>query len=166
MSENLLILGAGQYGMLVREVAQSTGRFENISFLDDAGTVAIGRIDAYEDFVSDYKYAFVAIGNSKVRSELISKLESAGYELAVIVSPYAHVSPSATIGGGSIVEPMAVVNTEAVLGKGSLVCAGAVVNHNALVGDCCQIDCNATISPRANVPQGIKINSGSVWEKC
>ena len=162
MPENLLILGAGQYGMLVREAALSTGRFGKIDFLDDVSAMAIGAIDAYRDFASDYKYAFVAIGNCKVRSELLENLEKSGYELAVIVSPHAYVSPSAKIGGGSIVEPMAVVNTEAVLGKGSLVCAGAVINHNAVVGDCCQIDCNATVAARCKVPAGMKVDSGCV----
>lgn len=162
MKDNLLILGAGQYGMLVCEVALSTGRFEKIDFLDDAADIAIGKIDAYRNFVPDYKYAFVAIGNSCVREELLQKLEAAGYELAIIVSPYAYVSPSATIDGGSIVEPMAVVNTGAILGVGSLICAGAVVNHNAVIGNCCQIDCNATVSARSIVQSGIKIESGKI----
>lgn len=164
MSDNLLILGAGQYGMLVREVAMSTGRFENIDFLDDASDIAIGSIDTYEKFKDEYKCAFVAIGNSSVRSELLHKLDNAGYELAVIISPNAYVSPSAAIGGGSIVEPMAVVNTGAVLGTGCLVCAGAVVNHNAAVGDCCQIDCNATVSARSSVPGGTKVDSGCIYK--
>ena len=164
MSENLLILGAGQYGMLVREVAMSTGKFDNIAFLDDESSIAVGRIDDYKDFVSKCRYAFVAIGNSAVRSKLLSMLESAGFELAVIVSPFAYVSASAQIGGGSIVEPMAVVNTGVTLGKGSLVCAGAVVNHNAVVEDCCQIDCNAVVSARGNVPAGTKVESGCVYK--
>ncbi len=164
MSDNLLILGAGQYGMLVREVASSTGRFNRIDFLDDANDIAVGRIDAYGDFVAEYKYAFVAIGNSAVRSSLLSKLESAGFELAVIVSPFAYVSPSAQVGDGSIIEPMAVVNTEVVLGNGSLVCAGAVVNHNAVVGDYCQIDCNGVVSARSCVPAGTKVESGCVYK--
>lgn len=162
MQDNLLILGAGQYGILVREVAIATGRYEKIDLLDDVSPMAIGAIDTYGDFLSEYRYAFVAIGNSKMRSELLSKLENAGYELPVIISPQAYVSPSAIIGGGSIVEPMAVVNTEAVLGRGCLMCAGAVVNHNAVVEDCCQIDCNATVSARAIVPVGAKIESGCV----
>ena len=162
MPENLLILGAGQYGMVVREVAIATGEYEKIDFLDDVNPIAIGAIDTYGDFMSEYRYAFVAIGNSKVRSELLSKLENTGYELPVIISPKAYVSYSATIGGGSIVEPMAVVNTGATIGRGCLICAGAVVNHNAVVEDCCQIDCNATVSARANVSTETKVQSGEI----
>ncbi len=34
-SKNLLILGAGQYGQIAKEIAESMGCFEKISFLDD-----------------------------------------------------------------------------------------------------------------------------------
>ena len=162
MPKNLLILGAGQYGMLVREVAIATGEYEKIDFLDDVNPMAIGAIDAYGDFLPEYRYAFVAIGNSKVRSELLSKLENTGYELPFIISPKAYVSPSATIGVGSIVEPMAVVNTGAAIGRGCFICAGAVVNHNAVVEDYCQIDCNATVSARAIVSTETKVQSGEI----
>ncbi|MBR1677729.1 MAG: acetyltransferase, partial [Clostridia bacterium] len=35
MNRNLLILGAGQYGTVVKEIAKSMECFEKIDFLDD-----------------------------------------------------------------------------------------------------------------------------------
>ena len=35
MNKNLLILGAGQYGQVAKEIAEDIGYFEKISFLDD-----------------------------------------------------------------------------------------------------------------------------------
>jgi len=48
MNRNLLIIGAGIYGMVAKEIAESTNRFERIDFVDDSakitpdGTAVIG----------------------------------------------------------------------------------------------------------------------------
>ena len=77
MNKNLLIVGAGQYGMLAREIAESLGEFYKIDFLDDNNSVAIGKIVEYMDFASEYAFAFVAIGNCDLRLSLIEKLQKA-----------------------------------------------------------------------------------------
>lgn len=53
---NLLILGAGQYGMVAREIVESMDCFDSISFLDDNNPIVIGKIHEYEDFFDNYKY--------------------------------------------------------------------------------------------------------------
>lgn len=96
-NKNLLILGAGQYGQVAKEIAEETGYFDKIAFLDDNSEQAIGKIDEYEDFVSEYSYVVVAIGNAELRLDYIQKLEEACYRVAVLVSPRAYISKSAPI---------------------------------------------------------------------
>ena len=67
INKNLLILCAGQYGQVAKEVAESMGCFEKIAFLDDNNENAIGKLADYEKFVTDYSSAFVAIGNADLR---------------------------------------------------------------------------------------------------
>lgn len=163
--KNLLILGAGQYGRVAEETAASTGKFDKIAFLDDKNEIAVGKLADYEKFVSEYKYTFVAMGNADLRLGYIAKLQSAGYEVAVIVSPRAYVAPSASLGRGSIVEAGAVVNSFAALGEGTLVCAGAIVNHNAVVGDGCQIDCGSVVGANAALPAKMKLGYNETFVK-
>lgn len=163
--KNLLILGAGQYGRVAGETALGTGKFGEIAFLDDKNACAVGKLADYEKFVSEYKYAFVAMGNADLRLGYIAKLQSAGYEVAVIVSPRAYVAPSASLGCGSIVEAGAVVNSFAALGEGTLVCAGAIVNHNAVVGDGCQIDCGSVVGPNAVLPAKTRLGYNETFVK-
>ena len=163
--KNLLILGAGQYGRVARETADTMGCFERIDFLDDNSPLAIGRLADYESFAQSYGSAFVAMGNPQLRMRWLNKLDAAGFELPALIHPKAYVSSSAVIGPGSIVEPMAVVNTEAVVEKGGLLCAGCVVNHNAHVMAGCQIDCGAVVASNAVVPEGTKVQSGTVFHK-
>ena len=163
--ENLLILGAGQYGQVVRETAEAMGIFERICFLDDNNPAAIGKLAEYARFRGAYACAFVAMGNPALRKQWLEKLEEAGFELPVLVHPKAYISPSALLGCGTIVEPMAVVNTGAVVEKGSLLCAGCIVNHNAYIAVCCQIDCGAVVAAAANVAEGTKVASGTVYQR-
>lgn len=162
---NLLILGAGQYGYLARETAEAMGCFGTIAFLDDNNPAALGKLEAYQSFLQDYDCSFVAMGNPQLRMQWLKKLEDAGFVLPALIHPCAYVSPSAVLGIGTMVEPMAVVHTEARVEAGGLLCAGSVVNHNAHVMGCCQIDCNAVVAANAVVPEGTKVMSGTVFER-
>lgn len=151
----LLILGAGEYGQLVKEIARN--KYPVIDFLDDNSEAAIGKIDDVVKYRLDYD-AIVAIGNPEKRKELFEKLESLGFDIPTIVSDKAYVSPTAEIEPGSVIEPMAVVNTGAKIKRGTFINAGAVVNHNAIVNEFCQIDCNAVVGANAEVPAGMHLN--------
>lgn len=163
MNKNLLIIGAGQYGMIAKEVAESMGVFERIDFLDDNNEIAIGKIKDYENFVCDYSYAFVAIGDNAFRLEMIEKLQGACYQIAILVSSKSFVSPSAQLRKGTIVEPMAVVQANASVAIGCLVCSGAVVKHNAFVGDGCYLDCNGVVQAGVLVPARTKVDANTVY---
>ena len=157
---NLLILGAGEYGQLVKELARN--KFTTIDFLDDNSPVAIGKLEDYKKLRNKYQNAVVAIGNNEVRAQWIDRLEEAGYDLPIILSDRAYISPSAVIESGCIVEPMAAINSNTKVEKGSIISSGAVVNHNAIVHKCCHIDCNAIVGADAVVPEKMNLNYGQV----
>lgn len=169
MKQNLMILGAGVYGAVAREIAESTGLFGEIAFVDDRATHAFDGAPVEgtsRDLVAlavRYPNAVVAIGNSEVRLSLIERLTGAGVRVVSLVSPLAYVSPSATLGAGCVIEPMAVVHAGCELGTGCLVSAGAVVNHASVCGDGVHVDCNATVAGGARVPRGTKIASNTCF---
>ena len=159
---SLLILGAGQFGMMVREIAESTKKYSKIDFLDDANPIAVGKLDCLGVFASEYEHAIVAIGSPHIRQMYTDKVRE-HFKIATLISPNAYVSPSAVIGKGSIIEPMAVIQTGAILGDGCIVSSGAVVRHNATVGSYCHLDCNSVVVSNAVVPIGTKIEIGSTY---
>lgn len=173
MNKNLLILGAGQYGTVAKEIAQSMNFFEKISFLDDSfgednpnyHEESIGKFDDAEQFSTDYSYAIVAIGNPKIRRNFTKKIEEYGYTVPILVSPRAYVSPSAQLAKGCIVEPLAGVHANAVIGTGTIVSMGAVVNHNSMVMNYCHINCGAIVMSGAVVESGTKVDAGKIVEK-
>lgn len=146
MNKNLLIVGAGQYGMVAKEIAEDMGCFEKIGFVDDSSELAIDKLENYAKYSQEYSYAIVAIENADIRLSYIKKLEESLFKIAVLVSPRAYVSPSAQLMKGTIVEPMATVNANSLVAIGVIVCAGAIVEHNAAVGDGCLLQCGSVVS--------------------
>lgn len=169
-NNNLMIIGAGQYGHVALEIAQAMGCFGKIVFLDDsyvAGSTPeiYGRPCDVVLFAPDFRYGFVAIGNPDVRRQHVKLLETAGVTPATLIHPTAYVSPSAQLQQGCCVEPNATVQTGATLGLATFVASGAVVRHDAIVGDFCHIDCNAVVESSAVVPAATKVSCNSVFAK-
>lgn len=159
---NLLILGAGQYGVMAKEIAEAMGVFGRIAFLDDSfntsdGTDIIGTIADLPKIAEQFKFGFVAIGNPTLRRKLTEQLKQNNFALATLIHPTAYVSPSAQLETGCCVEPNATVQTGAVIKLASFIASGAVIRHNATVGEFCHVDCNAVVNTLAVVPAGTHI---------
>lgn len=118
INRNLIILGAGGHGHVVKEVAEAMGIFNEIGFLDDNSAEAIGLCSENEKFIEEYTYAIPAFGNNKLRMEWIEKLEKNRFQIPTLIHPTAYISPSATVSSGSVVEAKAVVNTNSRVEKG------------------------------------------------
>ena len=145
----LLIVGANEYGQLIKELAKS--RYPVVDFLDDDSPVAIGKIDDMERYRPDYD-AIVAIENPYKRKSLYEKLDSYGFRIVSIISPRSYFSKISTIEPGCVIEPMAVISANAIIKRGTFINAGAVINHNAIVNEFCQIDCNEVVCAGVVVP--------------
>lgn len=172
MNKGLLIVGAGVYGLVAKEIAESMACFDKITFVDDNaktmpnGIEVMGTISDAENLVCEYYNVIVAIGNPEVRLRLIKKFEEEmPCRIISLISPSAYISPSAQFGKGCIVEPMATIHTGCVLTTGCIVSAGAVVNHCSMLCDGVHIDCNATVAGCTIVPAGTKVCSGEVFKK-
>ena len=161
--KTLLIIGAGEYGQLVKELAEILG-YRKIDFLDDHSQVAIGRVDEFQKFENEYEEFVVAIGNPIIRRTIIEKLEKS-FRLVSLVHPTAIISKTAQIEDGCVIECYVVINAGARVGKACLINAGSVINHNSSVRDFCQVDCNAVVAADAVVLQDTKVASCTVWNQ-
>jgi len=158
----LLILGAGQYGKVAKEIAEAMGMFDRIAFLDDNSSAAIGRLSDFDRYTIDFDSAVVAIGSAETRLKLIEQFVAAGYDVPALIHPRAYVAPSAEIGRGSFIEPMVVIHTDVMVGMGCIISAGTIINHNAVVGEGCHLNCGTIIGARANVPSCTKTDYGQI----
>ncbi len=169
---NLIIIGAGVYGAVAKEIAEDMGCFEQIVFVDDVaktaycGDAVVGTVDGIAELSSSFANVSVAIGNPDVRISLIERIEArTSCKVVSLVSPRAYVSSGAELGRGCIIEPMAVVHTGCKLGRGCIASAGAVINHASSLGEGVHVDCNATVVGYSDVPARVKVHCGAVFEK-
>lgn len=166
--KNLLILGAGGHGKVVKEAAESLTDangdrlYNRIDFLDDKSPEAIGTIVQADQFTGQFDCAFVGVGNNTVREQLQSGLEKLGYQIPVIIHATAYISKTAAIEAGTIVEPNAIVNASASVGRGCILSVGAIVDHDSHIGAFCHVNAGAICKAGSEIPDGTKLEAGQV----
>ena len=160
----LVILGAGGYGRTVADVACQSGKYSEITFLDDNSSIAVGKCGDYTKFISEDTEFYPAFGNNEGRVKFIDEIESVGGKIATIIHSSAYISPEAKVGKGVSVLPMAVVNTGTVIEKGALVNIKAVIDHDCIIEEGCHICVGAIIKAENRIPAKTKIEAGEVIE--
>ncbi len=153
--KSLLIIGYGQYGHLVEELAKECG-YSKIAALDDNAEDALDTIDSVEKYKNVYTDYVVAIGNPDIRKEVTERLDSV-MNLATLIHPKATVSKAAHIAPGCIIEQNVVIHRDTTIEKSTIINAGAVINHDSTVGEYSQVGCNAVVAARAQVPAKTKV---------
>lgn len=168
MKDKLLIIGAGGHGRVVADIAEATGKYSEIAFLDDGiveklprfpllggAQIAMEKKDEYE--------VVVAIGNSRIRQRL---MESLDVEFATLIHPSAIIGSEVTIGEGTVIMPGAIINTGASIGKGVIVNTSSSVDHDCNVADYCHVAVGVHLCGEVNVGEHTWIGAGATVIQC
>jgi len=112
--------------------------------------------------------------NAPLRTKLYQHFKVHGYQFSNVISPYAIISPYATIAEGVQVMANSVIQTGASIGENSIINTAAVIEHNCEIGSHNHIAPGVILSGNvrteelvhigtgANVIQGIKIEKNTV----
>lgn len=162
--KRLIILGAGGYGRTVADVADQTGVYSDIFFLDDLAQNAavLGKCMDFQAFADGNTDFYPAFGNNESRRNWIIRLQAAGCSVPVIVHPNAYVSPTAQLQSGTVILPKAVVNTGCEIKCGCIVNCGAVVDHDCVLEPGVHICLGAIVKAENRIPQSMKIEAGEI----
>ena len=160
----LIILGAGGHGRVVADIAEQTGKYDEVVFLDDNSNddKVIGKCNDYIKFKSQDTVMYPAFGNNRGRVDWENKIEDAGIKLAKIIHPLAYISPRADIADGCVIMPYAIVNTSTVVKKACIINIGAIVDHDCILDEGCHLAPGAIVKGENRVPTCTKIDSGEV----
>lgn len=162
---NLLIVGAGGHGKVVKEIAQAIGIYEKIDFVDDNSLEAIGKTEDLQELRKQYESAFVGIGDNNLRKVYFNILGEIGYAIPTLIHPTAYISKSAQISCGTVVEPKAIINAGVSIGMGGIVSVGAIVDHDVLIGDFVHVNAGAVCKAGSIVLAEMKIDAGQIFER-
>lgn len=105
----------------------------------------------------------LAIGNNRVREHLDRVLDC---QWGKAIHPTAIVSPTATIGDGTVVMHGAIVQTFAQIGRHCIINTGASVDHECKIGDYVHISPHATLCGLVEVGEGSWIGAGATIIQC
>ena len=160
----LIILGAGGHGRVVADIAEQTGKYDEVFFLDDNSKddKVIGKCNDFEKFKSADTEMYPAFGNNQGRVDWENKIEEAEIKLAKIIHPLAYVSPKADIADGCVIMPYAIINTATVVEKACIINIGAIVDHDCILEEGCHIAPGAIVKGENRLPAYTKIDSGDV----
>lgn len=173
MKEELLLIGGGGHCSACIEVIETQGLFRIAGIVELKeklhqkllGYEAVACDEDLSELVKKYKYYLITIGQLKSADKRIAKFEylkCLGAGFAVVVSPFACVSKSATIADGTIVMHRAVINANAQIGENCIINTGAVIEHNAKVSDHCHISTGSIVNGSCRIGKATFIGSGSV----
>lgn len=164
--QKIVIIGAGGFG---REVAWVVERinavaptFELLGFCDDAADKREGicgkypLLGAFDDFGMTFGTVgfFCAIGNNRVRQEVVTAGRMMGHEPVTIIDPGSAIAPDVEIGAGTFVGIGSVVSVRATLGEGVIVNHQVCVGHDVAVGDFAQLCPGVCVSGGCEIRKG------------
>ena len=161
MGRKLLIVASKRYGDYVKEIAESMGCFEKISFVDNDREGAIGKLEDVESFYPEYNCAIAACDDGTERLERNKKLEAL-YNIPVLFHMDSTISPSANLMPGCIVEPRAVVGCGSTIGQATVIGANVVVEPYCFIGYSCTLKSGTIVKSTSMVAMNTSTEQGSV----
>ena len=161
MGRKLLIVASKRYGDYVKEIAESMGCFEEISFVDNDREGAIGKLEDVESFYPEYNCAIAACDDGTERLEWNKKLETL-YNFPVLAHMDSTISPSANLMPGCIVEPRAVIGCGSTIGQATIIGANVVVEPYCFIGDSCTLKSGTIVKSTSMVAMNTSTEQGSV----
>ena len=161
MGRKLLIVASKRYGDYVKEIAESMGCFEEISFVDNDREGAIGKLEDVESFYPEYNCAIAACDDGTERLEWNKKLETL-YNIPVLAHMDSTISPSANLMPGCIVEPRAVIGCGSTIGQAKIIGANVVVEPYCFIGDSCTLKSGTIVKSTSMVAMNTSTEQGSV----
>lgn len=165
----LALYGAGAMGREFRQIAEESGEWSGVVFIDDHAqteTLAGCPVCRFQVFRAQYTPEavrfVVAIGEPKFRREAFEKMTRAGYRGGVLVHGSATISPDAEVGEGTAVCQGVFVGSQAKVGKNCYLSRNASVGHDAAVGDHTRLGVNAFVGGHTVIGENAFIGAGAM----
>lgn len=147
MLNEIYIIGAGTYGEVMCELAEMLG-YKVIGFYDEdenklntfvMSKKVMGKFSEISISEIESNNFIVAIGNNKIRHNIMTKINNSGGRTPTLIHPTAIISPSAEIGKGVYIQANACIWTKAKIGDFSIISPNVVIAHHATIGKACLI---------------------------
>lgn len=156
--KKLAILGAGSHGKMVADSALLSG-WSELSFFDDSISGKLeftswhikGDRDNLIKSKSDFDGVIIAIGDNKLRVELIKKFIKLNLPIVTIRHPKSVVSPYAELGIGTVLLAGSIISPFCKLGLGCILNTSATVDHESKLSEGVHVSAGAHLGGLVSV---------------
>jgi len=157
----IVLIGDSGHAKVIKDIILANGDHV-IGILDDKyidvfteNLIIKGPISYINELLKGERVkVIIAIGNNKIRKEMVSRLNIPKDKYITCIHPSAIVSPSAVIENGTVVMPGVIINADAYVGMHCIINTNAVIEHD------CQVEKFVHISPASVITGGVKIAEG------
>lgn len=158
----MYLYGASGHGRVIKDIVESQGDVVD-GFIDD--NLSLNSFVGLHVFhnIEGLSPVIVSIGANGVRAKIVSRLNCV---FGIAIHPSALISPSASIGEGSVVMPGVIINAGVKIGRHCIINTGASVDHECEIGDFTHIAPHATLCGNVIVGKGCLIGAGSSVIPC
>ncbi len=168
----VVVYGAGGQARVLLELMDRAGICPIAGIVDDnvelhgtkvEGVHVLGPIERLASLARVHRIhrAVIAVGDNIARKRFAEHARSIGLRFPVLIHPNAVVSPTATLGDGTVVLAGAVVGAHARIGELCIINTRAAVDHDCELGDFVHVGPGAIITGNVTVGNGTMIGAGS-----
>ena len=178
----LLLIGGGEHaGVVLEAIGTTSDEWHVVGFTDPEAAAGVVALDGTERLGDDAAgvgrfghlppderpWLVLAVGGAGdpgVRRRVSAAVETLdpAARWAVVVHAAAWLSPTASLGDGTVVLAGAVVNARARIGRQSIVNSRAVVEHDAQVGPFVHVGPGAVVGGGAHIGSDVTIGMGAL----
>ena len=170
--DKLLIIGSGSQARYVIDIVREKGGCRILGIADIEQRPAAGKavngvkVTCFlDDVPAIYSprgcRVIIAYGKNGKKRAIAEALEKKGFKFYTAVSPRACVSPSASVGEGSIINPLAVIMPNASVGRHVIIHSNAVIEHDNVIEDYANIGPGVSFGGRVRVKKGAYVYTGA-----
>jgi len=157
MKEKIVLLGGGGHCHSVIDVIEQENKYQIIGIVDKKeliGTNVLGykiiaSDDDLEKIYKTCKNAIITVGqieSNEVRVKLFNKLKTIGFNLPIIVSPFAYISKHSFIDEGTVIMHHSLINANVNIGKNCIINSKSLIEHDVIIEDNCHISTASVIN--------------------
>lgn len=162
----LLLFGGKSFADTIDELATICG-YEVIARIDDYDPCPpyVETLDVASQIYDPATHLIaLAIGYKNLRARLAAyeKIKQLGYNVATLIHPTAYVSPTASIGSGSLIMAQSCIDCRSSIGEICVLWPKACINHDASIERNTFISPNVTLCGNVHVGESSFIGASSV----
>ena len=154
----MYLYGASGHAMVVIDILKMMGISVAGFFDDDMILTSHCGIEVRHHWSGEAP-VIISVGDNMNRKKIANRIRC---EYGTAIHPSAIVSPTASLGCGSVVMPGSIINTYVNIGEHCIINTGASIDHGCSIGDFAHISPHATLCGNVEIGEGTWIGAGSV----